>query len=61
LAVAVTTLSEGDHAETIPLESVALTFTGYVPACVQVWLAEPMTPEFSWPVVELVPSPQSMV
>jgi hypothetical protein len=36
-ALAITTLREGDHAETFALESVALTFTAYVPACVQVW------------------------
>ena len=61
VALAITTLSEGDHAETLPLESVALTFTAYVPACLQAWLAEAVVPEFLLPVVELVPSPQSMV
>jgi len=60
-ALAITTVSEGDHAETFPLASVALTFTAYVPACVQAWLAEAVMPEFLLPVVELVPLPQSMV
>ena len=60
-ALAIATLSEGDHAETFPLASVAFTFTAYVPACVQAWLEEAVMPEFLLPVVELVPSPQSMV
>ena len=50
LGVAIVTLSEGDHAETFPSESVALTFTAYVPACVQAWVAEVVVPEFLLPV-----------
>ena len=50
-----------DQADSAPLLSVAMTRTRYVPAWLQVCGMRADIPEFTSPVCEVLPSPQSKV